>query len=123
MLDLTRGFLPSADFLGGHLNGLFSQGSVLTISFAVRNLTLNLGLDGLLLGLCVAADPLLVQAHGDCQRVVNWAESYARGRTEVGREAEQILVRVTIPKRDYSTLTTRSKEGGLKLHFMLNKTF
>ena len=67
----------------------------------------------LLLGLGVAADPLLVQAHGDSQRVVNWAEGEARGRAEVGREAEQALICVTIPKRDHSALTTRPQERGL----------
>ena len=68
----------------------------------------------LLLGLGVAADPLLVQAHGDSKRVVDWAEGEARGRAEVGRQAEQALVCVTIPKRNHSTLTTRSQERGLK---------
>ena len=59
MLDLTRGFLPSADFLGGHLNGLFIQGSVRVISFRVLNLTLNLGREGLGLdlGRCDTSDP------------------------------------------------------------------
>ena len=47
MLDLTRGFLPSADWRGGHLNGLFKQGSELVMSFWVLNLTLNFGLAGL----------------------------------------------------------------------------
>ena len=75
---------------------------------------LALDVHDLLLGLGVAADPLLVQAHGESQRVVNWAEGNACCRAKMGREAEQILVCVAIPKRDHSTLTTRPKQGGLK---------
>ena len=54
-------------------------------------------LDGFL-GLCVAADKLLVEAHGQREAVVDGAEGDGGGRGDVGGEAEQELVRVAVPE-------------------------
>merc|ERR1719499_1176776 len=64
ILDLTRGFRPSADFRGGHLNGLLTHGSLFEMSFLVLNLTLNLDREGLGLDLggCVTITPGIISS-------------------------------------------------------------
>ena len=66
------------------------------ISRGQRILALD-GHDGLL-GLGVAADQLLVQAHGQREAVVDGTEGDGGGRGDVGGEAEQVLVRVAVPE-------------------------
>ena len=79
----------------------------------------GLGLDAhnLLLGLGVAAEELLVQADREGQGVIDRAEGDAHRWTEVGRETEQVLVGVAIPKCNHSALATRPKQGGLRYNY------
>ena len=79
----------------------------------------GLGLDAhnLLLGLGVAAEELLVQAHREGQGVIDRAEGDAHGGAQVGRETKHVLVCIAIPKCDHSALTTRPQQGGLRYNY------
>jgi hypothetical protein len=58
-------------------------------------------------------DQPLVQPHGQYQSVVDGAEGDGRDRGTVRGEVEDVLVGVTIPEGDDTTLTTGAKEGRL----------